>query len=279
MRRQIVLFRVLWTLLAALVGLAFFLPALWMFLGAFRPGNAVIDAVTPLSWNTLWPDVWSLENFTELLGPLGFSRGILNSILVCLASVVFGLAVSSLAAYGFSVVQFKGRNLLFAIVVIGFLIPFESIAIPLAQIFGNIGLGNTYLGLILPGIGNGLAIFNLRQYFLGIPGSIREAARIDGASEFTVLTRMYIPLAGPALINSALLIFLAQWGAYLWPLLIAPDPSLQLAPVALSKTFTLQTSNFGQNFAGALLISAVPALIMFVLQRFFSQSVAHSGIK
>lgn len=279
MRRQIVLFRVLWTLLAALVGLAFFLPALWMFLGAFRPGNAVIDAVSPLSWNTLWPDVWSLENFTELLGPLGFSRGILNSILVCLASVVFGLAVSSLAAYGFSVVQFKGRNLLFAIVVIGFLIPFESIAIPLAQIFGNIGLGNTYLGLILPGIGNGLAIFNLRQYFLGIPGSIREAARIDGASEFTVLTRMYIPLAGPALINSALLIFLAQWGAYLWPLLIAPDPSLQLAPVALSKTFTLQTSNFGQNFAGALLISAVPALIMFVLQRFFSQSVAHSGIK
>lgn len=279
MRTQVVLFRVLWTLLAAVVGLLFVLPALWMFLGAFRPGNAVIEAVAPLSWNTLWPDEWSLVNFVELLGPLGFSRGLMNSVIVCLVSVVGGLIVASLAAYGFSALRFRGRELLFGLVVVGFLIPFESIAIPLAQIFGDIGLSNTYLGLILPGIGNGLAVFNLRQYFLGIPPSIREAARLDGASEFRVLTRMYIPLSGPALINSALLIFLSQWGAYLWPLLIAPAPDMQVAAIALSKTFTLQTSNFGQNFAGALLISIIPALIMFVLQRFFSQSVAHSGDK
>lgn len=279
MARQAVLFRVLWTIFAAIVAFLFFIPALWVFLGAFRPGNAIIDAVSPLSWNTFWPDVWSLENFVELLGPLGFSRGLLNSLIVCAASVVLGLTVSALAAYGFSAIRFPGREFLFALVVIGFLIPFESIAIPLAQIFNSAGLNNTYIGLILPGIGNGLAVFNLRQYFLGIPPSIREAARIDGASEFTILTRMYIPLSGPALINSALLIFLTQWGAYLWPLLIAPDPALQVAPIALSKTFTLQTSNFGQNFAGALLISVIPALLMFLMQRFFSQSVAHSGVK
>lgn len=279
MRGQRVLFRVLWTILAAVVGLIFILPALWIFLGSFRPGNAVIDAVTPLSWNTLWPDVWTLQNFVTLLGPLGFDRGLLNSLIVGVASVFFGLIVSALAAYAFAAITFRGREVLFALVVIGFLIPFESIAIPLAQVFSDAGLTNTYLGLILPGIGNGLAVFNLRQYFLGIPSSIREAALIDGAGEFTILRKMYVPLAAPALINSALLIFLTQWGAYLWPLLVAPDPSVQVAPIALSKTFTLQTSNFGENFAGALLISVIPALIMFVLQRFFSASVASSGIK
>lgn len=279
MRKQVILFRVLWTLLAALVGLVFILPALWMFLGAFRPGNAVIDAVTPLSWNTLWPDTWSLVNFTELLGPMGFGRGLLNSIIVCVVSVIGGLIVAALAAYGFSALRFRGREALFAVVVVGFLIPFESIAIPLAQMFGDAGLTNTYLALILPGIGNGLAVFNLRQYFLGIPPSIREAARIDGASELRILVQMYLPLSAPALINSALLIFLAQWGSYLWPLLIAPDPEMQVAPLALTKTFTSQTSNFGQNFAGALLISIIPALIMFVLQRYFTKSVASSGDK
>lgn len=279
MRNQQVIFRVLWTILAAFVGLIFILPALWIFLGAFRPGNAVIDAVTPLSWNTFWPDEWTLENFVTLLGPLGFDRGLYNSLIVGVASVFFGLIASSLAAYAFAVIAFKGREVLFALVVIGFLIPFESIAIPLAQVFSDAGLTNTYLGLILPGIGNGLAVFNMRQYFLGIPSSIREAALIDGAGEFTILRKMYLPLATPALINSALLIFLTQWGAYLWPLLIAPDPSVQVAPIALSKTFTLQTSNFGENFAGALLISVIPALVMFVLQRFFSASVASSGIK
>jgi putative chitobiose transport system permease protein len=279
MRRQIVLFRVLWTILAALVGLVFIVPAIWMFLGAFRPGNDVIDKVTPLSWNTLWPDVWTLDNFVELLGPLGFDRGLMNSLIVCAVSVAVGLTVSALAAYGFAVLRFPGREAIFALVVIGFLIPFEAIAIPLAQVFGQIGLTNTYLGLILPGIGNGLAIFNLRQFFLGVPPSIREAAVLDGASEWTILRKLYVPLATPALINSALLIFLTQWGAYLWPLLVAPDPALEVAPIALSKTFTLQTSNFGQNFAGALLISLVPALLMFVLQRYFTKSVAHTGSK
>lgn len=279
MRAQVHLFRALWTALAALVGLVFVLPAVWMFLGAFRPGNAVIDTVTPLSWNTLWPDVWTLDNFSELLGPLGFARGITVSLIVCSVSVIAGLVVSALAAYGFSALDFKGREVLFGLVVVGFLIPFESIAIPLAQIFGSVGLTNTFVGLILPGIGNGLAIFNLRQFFLGVPTSIREAAILDGASEFMILRRLYVPLAAPALINAGLLIFLSQWGAYLWPLLIAPDPSMQVAPVALSKTFTLQTSNFGQNFAGALMISLVPALLMFLLQRFFTRSIAHSGGK
>ncbi|WP_111720478.1 carbohydrate ABC transporter permease [Homoserinimonas sp. OAct 916] len=271
--------RILWTLLAAAVGLVFILPAAWMFLGAFRPGNAVIDAVTPLSWNTFWPDVWTLDNFVQMLGPLDFGRALINSLIVVVVSVIVGVAVSALAAYGFSVVEFRGREIVFGLVVVGFLIPFESIAVPLAQIFNDAGLNNTYIGLILPGIGSGLAIFYLRQHFLGIPASIREAALIDGAGEFSILRRMYLPLSTPALANAALIIFLSQWMAYLWPLLIAPDPALQVAPIALSKTFTLQTSNFGQNFAGALMISLIPAIIMFVLQMFSKQSIAEAADK
>lgn len=271
--------KLLWTLVAAAVGLVFILPAAWMFLGSFRPGNEVIEQVTPLGWQTIWPSNWTLTNFIEIFTVLGFGQGLFNSLVVCVFSVVFGILVCTPAAYAFGVLKFPGRDILFGIFVVSFLIPFEAIAIPLVSIFNSAGLSNTYLALILPGIGNGLAIFNMRQYFRGIPGSIREAAVLDGAKEWRILWQLYVPISVPALINSSLLIFLAQWGAYLWPLLVATEPKMQVAAVALSKTFTPDNSNYGQNFAGALLISLIPALIMFSLQRFFSTSEANSGNK
>jgi multiple sugar transport system permease protein/putative chitobiose transport system permease protein len=158
-------------------------------------------------------------------------------------------------------------------------VPFEAIAIPLAQQFQNWGLANTLVGLVLPGIGNGLAIFNLRQYFLGIPTSYREAAMLDGASEPRVLFSLYLRMSGPALTNSALLIFLGQWTAYLWPLLVVSDSSVQVAPVALASTFGEHGANYSENFAGAVLLSLVPAISMFVLQRFFGRLSIGSGEK
>src|SRR4051794_9399246 len=267
------------TAVAVVVSVAFVLPAVWILIGSFRPNLEILTSWSPLSWRLVIPSRLTLENYTHLLVDSGFARALLNSFVVCIASVLIGLAMSAMAAYALAVYHFPGRSAVFAVIVISFMVPFEAIAIPLAQQFTTWGLGNTMTGLILPGIGNGLAIFNLRQFFLGIPTSYREAAMLDGASEPRILFSLYVRLSGPALTNSALLIFLGQWTAYLWPLLIVSDNRLQLAPVALAGTFGEHAADYGQNFAGAVVLSLVPAFSVFVLQRFFGRLSIGSGEK
>ena len=268
-----------YTAIAVLVGSAFFVPALWILVGSFRPTIDILNNLSPLSWEVIVPSRVTLDNYINLLVNDGFGTALLNSLIVCLGSVVVGLVISVMAAYALSIFQFRGREAIFAIVVISFMIPFEAIAIPLSQQFNSWGLGNTLVGLILPGLGNGLAIFNLRQYFMGIPASYREAAMIDGASEPRILFSIYARMSGPALTNSALLIFLGQWTAYLWPLLMVSDNDLQLAPVALATTFGEHTADYGANFAGAVLLSVIPAVSIFVLQRSFGRLSIGSGEK
>lgn len=267
------------TAIAVLVSAAFILPAMWILIGSFRPTEDILSSMSPLSWQLLIPTNVTLDNYSRLLVDSGFSQALLNSALVCVASVVVGLLVSAMAAYTLAVFHFPGRNLVFALVVISFMVPFEAIAIPLSQQFISWGLGNTLVGLILPGIGNGLAVFNLRQYFLGIPTSYREAAMLDGASEPRILFLLYLRISGPALTNSAVLIFLGQWTAYLWPLLVISNTKLQLAPVALAGTFGERSADYGQNFAGTVLLALVPAISMLVLQRFFGRLSLTSGEK
>jgi putative chitobiose transport system permease protein len=266
------------TAIAVVLGMVFILPAAWILIGSLRPSDEIFGSLYPLSWQMMIPSQVSLNSYLELLSG-GFGRALLNSAVVCLATVVLGVGVSVLASYALAVLRFPGRSFTFAFVVISFMVPFEAIAIPLSQQFTEWNLANTMAGLILPGIGNGLAIFNLRQFFLGMPESLREAARLDGASEPRILWSVYLPNSGAALTNSALLIFLGQWTAYLWPLLVVSDSQLQVAPVALAKTFSEHTSDFGQNFAGAVLLSLVPALLMFTLQRFFGGLSTTSGEK
>ena len=267
------------TAAAVVVSSAFILPAVWILIGSFRPTEDILSSMSPLSWQLFVPTDVTMDNYTRLLVDSGFSRALLNSAFVCIASVLIGLLVSAMAAYTLAVFRFPGRNLIFALVVISFMVPFEAIAIPLSQQFISWGLGNTLVGLILPGIGNGLAVFNLRQYFLGIPTSYREAAMLDGASEPRILFLLYLRISGPALTNSAVLIFLGQWTAYLWPLLVISNSRLQLAPVALASTFGERSADYGQNFAGTVLLALVPAISMLVLQRFFGRLSLTSGEK
>lgn len=278
-RRPLPVLTAVLTAVAVLVSMIFVVPAVWILIGSFRPTEEILTTMSPLTWRLVVPSQLTVQNYTHLLVDSGFSRALLNSAFVCVASVLVGLLISALAAYALSVFHFPGRNLVFAVVVISFMVPFEAIAIPLAQQFTDWGLGNTYVGLILPGIGNGLAVFNLRQHFLSIPTSYREAAMLDGASEPRILFSLYLRISGPALTNSAVLIFLGQWTAYLWPLLVVSNNDLQLAPVALAGTFGEHAADYGQNFAGTVLLSLVPAVSMLVLQRFFGRLAIGSGEK
>lgn len=270
--------RILATLAAFLVSLLFLLPVLWLVASTFRSSAETFASSAPLSWHVLWPQDWTLANLESAIRT-GFLQALGNSLLVAGVTVVVGLAVSAAAAFALAVIPFRGRRAVFTIVVLSFLVPFEAIAIPLSRGFADWGLTNTLVALVLPGLGNGLAVFTLRQFFLGVPHSLSEAAPLDGAGWFRVFWTIYLPLTRPALIGAGLILFLFQWQAYLWPILVTSRTELDLAPVAIAKAFGAFTTDYGRVFAETAILAIIPAIVLLALQRYFVTSVASTGSK
>jgi putative chitobiose transport system permease protein len=266
------------TVLAGVLAVFFALPLLWTFTSSLRPGAEIFEHLSPFGVESVLPTDLHLENYTALIDG-DFGRAVANSLFVSAVTVVVGLVISAMAAFAFSALRFRGRGVLFAVVVLTFLIPFDAIAIPLSDQFRGWGLDNTYTGLVLPGVANGFAIFVLRQFFLGIPRELYEAARIDGLSALQILWRIYVPLSRPAMIGAGLMLFLGQWQAYVWPLLIGTEPDKQLAPIALANLRGQFEVDFGQLFAGSLVLTAIPMVLLLAFQRHFTQSIATSGTK
>jgi putative chitobiose transport system permease protein len=263
---------------AAVIGLAFFIPLLWVLTGSLRPGNETFARLSPLSWDSFITIDPTFENYSKLFaGDIG--RATVNSLLVSVITVLAGLAICASAAFGLSAFRFRGRTAAFAVVVLSFLIPFDAIAIPLSDMFRDWNLTNTFAGLVLPGIGNGMTIFLLRQFFLAIPTELVEAGRLDGLGWFGVFTRIYLPLSRPALIGAGLTLFLFQWHSYVWPLLMGTDRNHILGPVALANLQGQNFVDYGVVFAGAVLLTVIPLAVILGFQRYFIQSVSSSGIK
>ncbi len=267
-------------LFVAAVGAAllFVAPIIWIVSGALRDGDEILRYATPFQLRTVVPESWTIGNLVALVqGP--FLRAIVNSLLVATVSVVLGLVINAMAAFAFATMRFRGRNLLFSVVVFSFLIPFEVLAVPLSEAVRAMDLDNSYVALIVPGVGHGLVIFMLRQFFLAIPEDLREAAAVDGAGWWTIFRRIYLPLSGPALISAGLLLFLFQWQTYLWPLLITTDRSMDVAPIALARFFGQYDVDYGQLFAGSLVLSLIPAMLLLRFQRNYTESVSRTGVK
>jgi len=270
--------KTLLTTFAIIVSLMFLLPVVWLIASTFRSSSETFASSSPLSWNVLWPKDFTLVNLQSAVDA-GFLTALGNSLFVAAATVVVGLGISAAAAFALAVVPFRGRSVMFSIIVLSFLVPFEAIAIPLSRSFSDWGLTNTLPALILPGLGNGLAVFTLRQFFLGIPQTLSEAAHVDGASWFRIFWSIYLPLTRPALIGAGLILFLFQWQAYLWPILVTSKTELDLAPVAIAKAFGAFTTDYGRVFAETAILAIIPAIVLLALQRYFVTSVASTGSK
>jgi len=262
----------------ALVTALFMLPLAWLLVSALRPQEEIFRYLSPLSVEAFVPTRVTFENFRSLLDD-GFARPVFNSVFVAAVAVTLGLFVNSLAAYALSAIEFRGRSLVFGVTVVSFLIPFEAIAIPLAETVRGIGLDDSYSALIAPGVANGFAIFLLRQFFLGIPTELTEAARLDGANLFQIYWRIYLPLSKAPLVGAGIMIFIFQWQAYLWPLLVTNDPDLVLAPVRLAQTIGQFDFDAGQMFAGAVILAIIPMAVIVPLQKYFTTTVARDGVK
>lgn len=264
--------------LTIMIAALFALPVVWMLVSSLRDPSDILRSLSPLGWRAIVPDEIVFDAYVDLW-ETGFVRAVFNSVIVAVGTVVIGLTICALAAFALSVITFPGRGVVFGLVVLSFMIPFDAVAIPLFRVFRAANLHDGYLALILPGIGNGLAIFLLRQFFLGIPIQLVEAARIDGASLLKIFTHIYVPLSRPALISAGIILFMFQWQAYLWPLIIISDPTMRVGPVALAQFSNQFDFDLSQLFAGAVVLSVIPALLLLRFQRQFVGSLATTGIK
>ena len=266
------------TLLGVLVALCFGAPAVWMLTSSLRPNAEIFAYLSPLSIWSIIPRTVTFDNIIGLFEG-GFGRALVNSLVVTAITTVLGLIMAVMAGFALAVMEFPAKNLLFAFFVIGFSVPLDAVSVPLSAQIRVAGLANSYFGLALAGLGNGLAIYLLRQFFASIPAALSEAARIDGAGWLRIAFSMYLPLAKAPVTAAGLTLFVFQWQAFLWPLLVASDPRMQVGPVALASLVSLAgIVDFSQMFAGAVVLSIVPAALMLWLQRYFVQSIARSGI-
>lgn len=257
------------------------IPFVWMFSSAFRPVPEIFQYIYPLSWKTFFPVNFTAANFQNLLFSEGteWPRYIFNTLFVAGVTVVLGGLVNAMAAYAFARIRFPGRELLFVLTLLTVVIPFEAIALPLYLVVKQIGWLDSYQALIVPGLANAFNIFLLRQFFMGIPRELEEAAIIDGASRFRIFFQVIIPLSWPVLISVGLITFQTSWDAFIWPLIVTSSPSVRVLQIAISNLAGQDAVYWNELFAGVALAAAVPIILFLIFQRYYTQGISTTGLK
>ncbi|ACQ80523.1 binding-protein-dependent transport systems inner membrane component [Beutenbergia cavernae DSM 12333] len=264
--------------LLTIAALMFAFPFYFMVVGAFQenPTNTP-DQLVPQSG-------WTTQNFTNIDSRIDLAGSLVNSLVftagVLLGTVVFGL----LAGYAMGRLDFRGRGVTWVLMLLVQMVPFQLLMIPLyVQITSSYGLGDTYLGMILPFAINTTAVFIFTQFFRALPREMFEAARIDGASELRILRSIAVPLVRPAIATVVLVTFIGPWNEFLWPFLITKDSSMQPLAVSLAN-YISNVAQSTSNANGAILAGATalafPVVILFCLfQRYFTASDLGAAVK
>lgn len=260
--------------------------ALVTFLMIFPLIIVVIVSFTPNAVTQTWPpkiipSAWTLDNYTSLFQRLPIGREMLNTIVFAGAVTIISVFFDSLAAYGLSRVDFKGRGILLAVLIATMMIPAMALLIPVYKLLGSMGLVNSYLGIIIPRMADVGGIFLLRQFFISIPKDLDNAARIDGAGEFRIFAQIILPNAVPAILTVGMFNFMGNWNDLLWPLIMTSKPETRTitAGLAMLTGHGSSVTPYGVVMAGAL-ISALPLLIVFFfVQKRFVEGIAMTGMK
>jgi len=250
-------------------------PLLWLLGTSLKSPTEDIFGFPP----RLIPQSPTFNNFITAWETAPFGRYLFNSLLVAILTVILNLIFSSLAAYPLARLKFWGRDFIFALIISTIMIPFQIVMIPLYVLTVELGLRNTYLGLIFPSLATAFGIFLLRQAFLGVPKELEEAARMDGCTEIGIWWNVMIPAVRPALITLAIFTFIGSWSDFLWPLIVLDNPDYYTLPLGVARlagTFSLDW----RLIAAGSIISIAPVLILFLfVQRYIIPSEAGSGVK
>ena len=249
-------------------------PLYWMITTALTPSEAAIQ-VPP----TLIPNEPTLDNFARLFEQAPVFLWAMNSLIIAVAIMIGHVIFDSMAGYAFAKKRFRGKNLLFVLIVGSLMIPVHVTLVPRFILVSEIGLVNNPLGVILPSIADVFGIFLMRQFISSLPSELEDAARVDGASEWQVFWRIVMPLSRPAVATVAIFSFVGAWNAFLWPLIVLSRRELLTLPVGVATLQQEFTQNIGMVMAGAA-VGAIPMIILFLLfQRYFLEGVRVGGIK
>jgi multiple sugar transport system permease protein len=274
-------------LLMILLGVIFFFPILFMVISSLKPTLQILQDSANLR-AFLPVGELSLQNYRDAFERAPIARFIFNSVLVTTITVTLSLFVNSLAGYSLACLRWKGKGIVLTVIIATFILPFETIAIPLLLVVSRLpwigpegisqGWLNSYHVQIIPFIADPFSIFLFVQFFKSLPGELIEAARIDGASWFQIFLRVIVPISGPVIATVAILRGLYMWNQYLWPIMVVQAEQYRPVMVGLQYFFQLNIA-WGEVMA-YLSIITIPILILFLaLQRAFVESIASSGIK
>lgn len=247
-------------------------PLVWMVSSAFKTGNDVYKL-------NIIPEAPTLENFRYVFTELPFVRYMVNSFVVSATVTVVALFFHSMAAYALARLRFPGRELIFRLIFSTLLVSLPVTLVPLFVLVRAMGMLNSYAGLIIPAIFNAFGIFLLRQFYLGVPRELEEAAILDGAGYWRVYANIILPLSRPILAALAVFFFLANWNSFLWPLTITSDQSLWVVQIGIV-SFKQQYASAQNYIMAASTVVAMPTMILFfIFQRQLVESIKTSGLK
>ena len=261
----------------ALLAFVFLVPVLMMLFGSLKPDEQVLLEAGRLRGFSA--DGFGWFNYQDVFARVPFLRYLLNSVFITSCIVIGGLLVNSLAGYAFARLQWPGRDRALLAVVALMIIPLEAIAVPLFYEVTLLGWRDTYWVQIIPFVANAFSVYLFYTFFLGLPRELEEAARIDGAGPWRIFFAIVAPNARPVFATVAILTFLTQWGAFLWPLMVTHSEAVRPLPLGIATFYSLPPLQWGDIFAFGVMMVA-PVLLLFVLfQRWFVQGVATTGIR
>ncbi len=250
------------------------LPMVWMVSASLMPSGEA-STFPP----HFFPSTVTFAHYTDLFTRLNLGRNLLNSTFVAFVVTFASLFINSLAGYAFAKLRFRGRDRLFRVLSTGLVLPVQVAMLPLFLLLKNMGLINTYWGVIIPGLASIFGIFLVRQYTLSIPDEMLDAARVDGASEFRIFWSIVIPGIAPILATLSIWTFLATWNDFMWPLIVLADASHYTLPVALANLSGEHVQDTELMMAGSVL-TVIPVMVVFLfLQRYYIQGVMAGSVK
>ena len=249
-------------------------PMIWMVSASLMPSGEA-SSFPP----HFFPGKPTLEHYSDLFTRLNLGRYLLNSAFVALVVTSASLIINAMAGYAFAKLRFRGRDRLFRALSTGLVLPVQVAMLPLFLLLKNMGLINTYWGVIIPGLASIFGIFLVRQYALAIPDEMLDAARVDGASEFRIFWSIVVPGIMPILATLSIWTFLATWNDFMWPLIVLSDSSHYTLPVALANLSGEHVQDTELMMAGSVL-TVIPVMLVFLfLQRYYIQGVMAGSVK
>lgn len=260
----------------ALLGLATvaLAPLLWMVAVSFMPAGEASRFPPPLL-----PSAATLDNYRALFARTGMGRNFANSLLVAGSITVGSLLVNTLAGYAFAKLRFRGRDRVFQLLLAALVVPAQVAMLPLFLMMKQLGLVNSFGGVVLPALAGVFGIFLVRQYARSIPDELLEAARIDGAGEWCIFFRIVLPMLKPVLVTLAIFTFMAAWNDFMWPLIVLTDQAHYTLPVALASLSREHIMDVEMMMAGAV-VTVLPVLLLFLLlQRYYIQGLLLGSVK